>query len=152
MKLFHISDQHFEKDKLDKCNASADFIIGKANELRPDIIVSAGDIFNRVQTLNSKSAVTAAKRFVMSLAEAAPVVMVKGNEAHDSAGCLEVFRNLSTKHPIYVTESCQTIMFEADAGGMFFPIGQTLRNVEREKATAILHLMSYPEKAWFLRS
>jgi len=141
MKLIHFADAHFEKDKLDKCVASANFIVERANEIQPDLIVSAGDIFNRLQTLNSKSAVTAAKSFIMRLAEIAPVVMVKGNEAHDSAGCLEIFKDLESSYPIFTTERAETIWLTNS--GLFVTEQPT-------SPAALIHLLSYPEKAWFL--
>lgn len=141
IRIIHFADAHFEKDKLDKCIASSNFIAEKAVEIRPDLIVSAGDIFNRLQSLNSKSAIGAAKSFIMRLADIAPVVMVKGNEQHDSAGCLEVFKDLDTRCPIFTTERAESIWL-TNAG--LFVAGQPTA------PAALIHLLSYPEKAWFL--
>lgn len=146
IRVLHFGDAHFEKDKLDKCIASADFIVAQAKELKPDIIVNGGDTFNRLQSLNAKSAVSAAKSFIVSLADIAPLVIIKGNEAHDSAGCLEIFKDLDTAYPIYATERAGTVLLGR----------QSLRPFDQfedgglERADAVIHLLSYPEKAWFL--
>jgi DNA repair exonuclease SbcCD nuclease subunit len=146
MRVLHFADAHFEKDKIEKCRASAEFIVGQAQALKPDLIVNAGDTFNRLQSLNDKSAISTAKSFIMSLAEISPVVIIKGNESHDSRGCLEIFGELKTKHPIFRTEGCGSVGF-SEKFGWFEPI--TVTGEDRFKF--ILHLFSYPEKAWFLR-
>jgi len=149
LKILHFADVHFEKEKLDKCNRSAEFIIQKAGELKPDLIVSAGDIFNRKQALDDKSAIAAAKRFVMALADEAPLVMCKGNEIHDASGCLEVFMNLDTKHPMLVTEGAGSYVW-CKGDNLFYSIQPGYQMVPFD-ATVILHLFSYPEKGQFLR-
>jgi len=149
LRILHFADAHFEKDKIEKCRASANFIVDQAVELRPDLIVNAGDTFNRLQSLNDKSAISLAKSFIMRLAEVAPVVIIKGNESHDSRGCLEIFTDLETEWPIYTSEGCETILFMQDVDRSYFVPWQD--NKESRSADAVLHLFSYPEKAWFLR-
>ena len=147
MRVLHFGDAHFEKDKIDKCRASANFIVDQATELKPDLIVNAGDTFNRLQSLNDKSAISLAKSFIMRLADVAPVVIIKGNESHDARGCLEVFTALDTKHPVYVTEGCETVgFFNVDGHRWFDSIAG-----DATDCNLVLHLFSYPEKAWFLR-
>jgi DNA repair exonuclease SbcCD nuclease subunit len=146
MRVLHFADFHFEKDKLAKCTASADFILAQARELKPDLIVNAGDTFNRLQSNNEKSAISLAKSFITHLARISPVVIIKGNESHDARGGLGVFQGLRTDHEVYATEGCGSIGF-ADKFEWFEPT--TTSGEDRYRF--ILHLFSYPEKAWFLR-
>ena len=146
-RLVHTADWHFEADKIDKCMDSANFIINKLRDLKPDLHVIAGDYWNRRQTLTSSSAVIPALETMRALAEISPVVLIYGNEAHDAAGSYEIFRNLDTKFPIYVADRAETIalMFDSDYGTWFQP----LRGAEGI-AEAIIHLFPYPTKQWFL--
>jgi DNA repair exonuclease SbcCD nuclease subunit len=146
MRVLHFADFHFEKDKPEKCRASADFIFDQAAQLKPDLIVNAGDTFNRLQSLNDKSAISQAKLLMMHLANIAPVVIIKGNESHDSRGCLEIFTDLLTEHPIITTEGCESFGLNRESG-----LFNWLTGPPEDRYDCICHLFSYPEKAWFLR-
>jgi len=142
-RLVHTADWHWEADKIDKCHASADFIIKKLRELKPDLHVIAGDYWNRRQMLTKLSAVIPALETMRQLADISPVVLIYGNEAHDAAGSYEIFRNLDTRFPIYVSERAETISFHVPSHS--FDSTDSI-----DEATAILHLFPYPTKQWFL--
>jgi DNA repair exonuclease SbcCD nuclease subunit len=75
--------------------------------------------------------------------------LIYGNEAHDAAGSYEIFKNLDTQYPIYVTDRAETILlmkkesqFRAfQANDPTLPVGVI---------EAVLHLFPYPTKQWFL--
>jgi DNA repair exonuclease SbcCD nuclease subunit len=146
-RIVHTADWHWEADKIDKCQDSANFIINKLRELKPDLHVIAGDYWNRRQTLTKLSAVIPALETMRQLADISPVILIYGNEAHDAAGSYEIFRNLDTKFPIYVADRAETIdlMFDSEHGTWFQ--GHSDKSGRPE---AILHLFPYPTKQWFL--
>jgi exonuclease SbcD len=150
LRIVHTADWHFEADKIDKCQASADFIVDKLQELKPDLHVIAGDYWNRRQTLTKLSAVIPALETMRQLAEISPIVLIYGNEAHDAAGSYEIFRNLDTAFPIYVTDRAETMLLMEDGGRIWFR-AQPHRGVAGANMTkAVLHLFPYPTKQWFL--
>jgi DNA repair exonuclease SbcCD nuclease subunit len=155
MTLAHTADWHWEAEKLEKCRASADFIISKLREIKPDLHVIAGDYWNRRQMLTSASAFRPAIEALTRMAEICPIVVIKGNNEHDAEGSVEWLSDLETVHPIYATERAGTILFHRDdASHPEFP---TLHPFESEAtdhafefADAVLHLFPYPTKQHFL--
>ncbi len=150
MKIIHSADWHWEAEKIDRCRASAEFIIGKTTELKPDIHVIAGDYWNRRQTLTSSSALIPALETMKKLADISPVVIIKGNNEHDAEGSLEIFRDLDTRHPIHVTEGVESVGFVRTAQGGFFCEPDDLGAPRQDQRELLLHLFSYPTKAQFL--
>ena len=149
-RIVHSADWHWEADKIDKCQASAEFIINKLRELKPDLHVIAGDYWNRRQTLTKLSAVIPALETMRELAEISPVVLIYGNEAHDAPGSYEIFRNLDTAFPIYVAERAETIALVQPAGGGCFLAPCNNPEMASQEFAAIIHLFPYPTKQWFL--
>lgn len=149
LRIVHTADWHWEADKIEKCQASADFIVSKLRELKPDLHIIAGDYWNRRQTLTKLSAVIPALETMRQLAEISPVVLIYGNEAHDAAGSYEIFRNLDTQYPIYVEDRAGAIGLIRNVGGacFFAPANDPSMASEFE---VILHLFPYPTKQWFL--
>lgn len=149
LRIAHSADWHWEADKMDKCQPSADFIVGKLQELKLDLHVIAGDYWNRRQTLTKLSAVIPALETMRQLADISPVVLIYGNEAHDAPGSYEIFRNLNTQYPIHVAEKAETIGLMRNVGGasFFAPASDPGMASEFE---AIIHLFPYPTKQWFL--
>ncbi len=147
MKILHSADWHWEQDKLDKCNASSDFIIETLRRERPDVHVIAGDYWNRRQTLNDSSAVIPALNAIKDMANLCPTVIIKGNEAHDNGGSLEVFKGLGTVYPIYVADRAETIgLFRKNIIVEFMPA----ESFDEFPPDLILHLLPFPEKSQFL--
>jgi exonuclease SbcD len=147
MKIFHSSDYHFEAEKIDKCRASVDFIIASAKRNPPDLHLITGDYFNRRQSLTIHSAILPALDSIIQLANISPVVLIYGNEAHDAAGSLDIFKTLDTVYPIHVSDRAESIYLVLSEGVKF------VRTEELKTGmivTALIHCMPYPTKAWFL--
>lgn len=106
MKFFHLSDLHiglklFQRDLLADQEYILQQIVEKASEEKPDALVIAGDIYNKM--IPSAEAVTLFDRFLSKLSEAVPdaeIMMISGN--HDSAPRVNVFRGLLSRQKIHM--------------------------------------------------
>jgi exonuclease SbcD len=105
--IAHIADVHFDaSSRWEEHLRICQWIVDHLAEVGPDIITLGGDVYERRPTpLES----VAAARWVMDLADIAPVVVVYGN--HDVAGCLDVLPYLRAAHPIQVASRPTTLRF-----------------------------------------
>lgn len=107
MKLFHISDLHIGKhlhyyNMKDNQIAILKQIVDKAQEYRPDVIIIAGDIYDK--SVPSAEAYTIFDQFLMDLSDinpSIPVLIIAGN--HDSADRLNYASSFLEKHNIYIS-------------------------------------------------
>lgn len=106
MKFFHLSDLHiglklFNRDLLEDQEYILKQIVTRASEEKPDALVIAGDIYDKM--IPSAEAVTVFDRFLSELTAAVPdavIMMISGN--HDSAPRVNVFRNLLSRQKIHM--------------------------------------------------
>lgn len=147
-KILHIGDSHFDHDplRLEKVQISARFIELTAEECEPDLIVMSGDLMHRRQYLSGSSAVPAMIMHVIMLAKYAPVVMVYGNAEHDAPGSLDFLMQLRTDNPVYVASRAETVLLMNTR--KFETYDERL--AQSTLVQAIIHLMPYPTKAFFL--
>lgn len=107
MKLFHISDLHIgrslHKYNLGQCQREVfDEIIRLAVEAQPDVMMIAGDIFDK--PIPSGEAYTVFDTFLNDLTDALPrmtVLIIAGN--HDSAERLQYASTFLQRHHIYIS-------------------------------------------------
>ncbi len=107
MKLFHISDLHIGKqlhyyNLRDNQIEILKQIAQKAKEYHPDVIIIAGDIYDK--TVPSAEAYAIFDAFLIELSEitpSIPVLMIAGN--HDSAERLNYASTFLEKHNIYIS-------------------------------------------------
>ncbi len=107
MKLFHISDLHIGKqlhyyNLRDNQVEILKQIAQKAKEYRPDVIIIAGDIYDK--TVPSAEAYAIFDTFLIELSEitpSIPVLMIAGN--HDSAERLNYASTFLEKYHIYIS-------------------------------------------------
>lgn len=107
MKFFHLSDLHIGK-QLNHYNLKEDQIyilnqvVDKANELRPDAIVIAGDVYDK--SVPSAEAVTIFDDFLTKISEinpSIPVFIISGN--HDSAERLDFASSILGRHNVFIS-------------------------------------------------
>ena len=106
MRIFHLSDLHIglklkEHDLRKDQEYIFERIAGYAGEHQPDVIVIAGDIYDKA--VPSAEAVDMFDSFVSRLGEVCPkayIMMISGN--HDSASRVNVFRGLLAKQKVYM--------------------------------------------------
>jgi exonuclease SbcD len=132
MKLFHISDLHIGKqlhyyNLRDNQIEILKQIIRKTKEYRPDVIIIAGDIYDK--SVPSAEAYAVFDTFLIELSEitpSIPVLMIAGN--HDSAERLNYASTFLEKHHIYISvlppqredEHLKKLVFEDEHGEVSF--------------------------------
>jgi exonuclease SbcD len=104
IKVLHCADLHLddEQGRLQNTIECCDRIITTAQVEIPDLIVIAGDVFERGLVLGSPGTL-AAIDFVYRCGNIAPVVITSGTPTHDTVNSTEVFNKLKTEHPVYAT-------------------------------------------------
>ena len=106
MKIFHLSDLHiglrlYNRDLREDQEYIFDKIIEYAVLEKPDVIVIAGDIFDKA--MPSAEAVRVFDCFITKLSRAAKetaIMMISGN--HDSGPRIDCYRNILSASNIYV--------------------------------------------------
>lgn len=115
MRLAHLADLHLTNSKDDSQETIDEqvnrlcWIAKDAKENEVDLIAVAGDTFHSRSNAEERNAAIHVYR---RLAEAAPVVVVKGNNSHDGPGEIAFLDMLRTKHRIEVAERPWAIHFE----------------------------------------
>jgi len=99
-RLAHLSDSHFdERGRLDDVRAVHGAFIRQAAEAKVDLIVHAGDLYERRSTPLER---LAAVDFLIGAATVAPVFVVKGN--HDQSRDIELFNTIHAHNRIAAVE------------------------------------------------
>lgn len=106
MRFFHLSDLHIglkliNRDLDEDQKYIFKQIVNLAAEYQPDVMVIAGDIYDR--SVPSAEAVELFDNFVTNLSETLPdmtIMMISGN--HDSAQRVDCFRRVLLKHNLYM--------------------------------------------------
>ena len=106
MKIFHLSDLHIgikllNRDLSEDQIYILDQICDIAKERKPDVIVIAGDIYDKSNP--SAEAVEIFNKFVNNLNNAVPnayIMMISGN--HDNINRIDNFRDILANHKIYM--------------------------------------------------
>ena len=101
MKIAHIGDEHIRDKGAEEIQRCLDFTVARIREEAPDLIISAGDMFDSQDIRAGSQATLMAIRFVSKLADIAPVAMVVGTPSHDGKAP-EIFRHIQGLYEIYV--------------------------------------------------
>ena len=116
IKLLHVGDVHLHNgplfQEIKKCCL---YILKKAEEEKPDMIVISGDLFDllrdRLSLRIGTPATLFAADFVQGLADIAPVLIILGTLTHDPPDSIVVFKKLKTKFPVHVALSLEQVGF-----------------------------------------
>ena len=94
-------DHHFDASspRWEECQRIHDWIAARAETEKPDLFLSAGDLYERASTPVEREVVAT---WLTRIADVCPVVMVRGN--HDASQDLALLRRLKARHPITVEE------------------------------------------------
>lgn len=103
-KVLHCADLHFddESGRLRNTIECCDLVLAIAEAEAPNLIVIAGDVYERGLILGSPGTL-AAIEFVCRCGDIAPVIIVSGTPTHDVVNSTEVFNRLNTKYPVCST-------------------------------------------------
>lgn len=96
-----IADSHFdESSRFEECVRIHRWIADDMRERGVDLVLHAGDVFERKSTPKERAAFA---DWLQLVADFAPVVVVRGN--HDALGDLPLFARLDGRNPIIVEEA-----------------------------------------------
>ncbi len=126
MKILHMADIHANDRDLAEIEKCLRFIVARAREEKPDLIVNAGDTFNSSEVkLDSKAAKLVFDVFAQ-LANIAPVVVIGGTPSHDGAAA-EALRYIGGRYPIKAVfrQPEQLVLCETSPGKLVFDISPT---------------------------
>lgn len=88
MKILHTADWHLNRKDYDECVRCLMFLVDRAEEEKPDLIVIAGDIYDRQDTPLDSDPARLAMDAVRSLSDIAPVVILIGTYSHEGSASL----------------------------------------------------------------
>jgi len=97
-----VADSHFDESaggRLDECVRVHQWIAEDLARRRVDLVLHAGDVFERTSTPRERREVA---NWIRAVTAVAPMVIVRGN--HDRPGDLSLFARLQTRHPLVVEE------------------------------------------------
>jgi DNA repair exonuclease SbcCD nuclease subunit len=94
-------DHHYDQHtRFDECIRVHRWMAEEVARVKPDVFLSAGDLYEAASTPLERAAAT---DWVLAVAEHCPVVFCKGN--HDAKRDLEILAKLRGRHPIIVEEA-----------------------------------------------
>ena len=113
------------------------------------MIVISGDTQDRILTVEEESAYTPMAQHIQTLANISSIVIVYGNENHESPKSLEPLKLLKTKYPIHISDYPETIyLYNHDESYSF--VDEVSKN-PFEEIIATIHTLPYPSKQFLLR-
>lgn len=100
MRIAVIADSHWdESSRFEECVRVHRWIADDMRAREVDLVLHAGDVFERKSTVRERAAVA---DWIQAVADFAPIVIVRGN--HDAVGDLSIFSRLITRWPVIVEE------------------------------------------------
>ncbi len=105
MKVAIIADSHFDAtSRFDECVRLHDWIADDIAARDVDLVLHAGDVYERQSTPRERAAVA---DWVQRVTALAPMVIVRGN--HDAVGDLALLERLETREVLHVVEDARVI-------------------------------------------
>jgi len=143
MKILHLADEHVRDRDIEEIENILSFIIATAQTEEPDLIISAGDLFDSQDIRMGSRAALAAIRFISELADIAPVGIILGTPSHEGHAP-EILRFARGNCPIRVASVPGQFILEA---------GEFKTEADNEgfgfQPEAILTLIPTPTKQFF---
>lgn len=110
--ILHTGDIHLRSKHLDEILRCGRFIVDKAREEVPDLIIIAGDIFDNQVALDSE-VVREGIGLLGQLGDIAPMIIVQGTRTHDRDS-LRALERLKTTHETRISFEPETILFDGE--------------------------------------
>lgn len=150
MLILHIGDTHFSSKRLADKIVSANQLVAAARDIRPDIICHAGDAFDAPIRCEDLAAL-AAFDFFSSLADIAPIILNKGNEAHDR-GSVNLLQFVRGKYPLIVVTEASVIRFTDRDFPLEHLTIEAASRVEQWQHGAVFCLLPYPNSSFLAKT
>ena len=108
IKIFHTGDWHLRDNDIAECRKCLTHIVKRAEEIKPDVAVIAGDIFdNRNVKLDSESARLCFEA-VSIMADTCPVAVLIGTPSHDGLAA-ELLSHVGARNQVRVSSRPEQI-------------------------------------------
>lgn len=116
LKIMHIADLHYSIKYLDKVDRCFSHAIEVAIREECKCAIIAGDLFEHRIDHQAPAVSALVERFSL-LAQAMPVLILAGTSPHDPPGCLDGFKTVRAKNPVFVADQiCQVALGRSDRG------------------------------------
>jgi exonuclease SbcD len=116
MKIIHIADIHYNKERKNDVLMALRAIKDNANKNAVDMIAIAGDIFDSAMLNSESQGYPELLDAFKALADCAPVCLIQGTPSHDVDGTLSVFPKLHTMYGITILEPGQAYFLHKEHG------------------------------------
>ena len=110
VKICHFADVHATLDTRHEVLRVLNHIVQTAIEEKCDAAVMSGDLWDR-KIDNVQGTFPGVVEAFRHLLDHMPLVMVYGNAVHDVPGSLDIFRHLGGKHPCWVSDKPQMVLY-----------------------------------------
>jgi DNA repair exonuclease SbcCD nuclease subunit len=104
VKILHMADVHYRDKDYAEIQQCMEFIISKAHEEQPHVIIVAGDIFDRQDVKVDSNSARVVISQLKELSTIAPVAVILGTPSHDGRAPLILDLLRSQHYPIWVSE------------------------------------------------
>ena len=108
MKILHTADWHSRDKDIDEVQRGLEFLVSKAQEEKPDIIIHAGDSFHSRDVKAESQAAKLVISTFSELADIAPVAAILGTNSHDGRAP-EILSMVRGTYPIHVSTAPEQI-------------------------------------------
>lgn len=104
VRIAHTADIHFDRENRTAALLSLSVLAETAERDAVDLIVIAGDLFNRGVQNTASSGLPDLIEAMIRLLSVAPVAAVRGTPTHDLPGSYEIFTSLRARHRFMILE------------------------------------------------
>jgi exonuclease SbcD len=149
IKIIHIADLHLNDKPSDQAKAekSLSQIIEYTKEHNIDILIVAGDVWDKTQAFGNGSGVALAFKFFREISKYVKLIfIIKGNNAHDNRNSIEMLHKFTWN--LYAYEYNVVLGVNLETG----EATDILRSEPQSRIDIILHGLPYPTKQSLLIS
>lgn len=114
IRLAHVADLHCCREHQEAAMKSLQTLADTIKKAPVDLVAIAGDTWDASMLNTEASGFNGFIDAIRNIADEAPVAMIYGTPSHDTDGSLEVFRKISSKHPITILDPAQSYLLAGD--------------------------------------
>jgi len=143
MRILHFADTHARDKDIEEIKVCLGYIVQEAHDLKPDLIVMAGDTFDsRMVRLDSQAAKLIFEMY-SKLADVAPMIVITGTPSHDGLAP-QVLENVRSRYPVHVSDFPEQVLLTDN--GSFVPPGSL---AQADIPRAIITCIPTPTKQYW---